>query len=143
MYIMYIYLIAIGQLRLWWLLANRLTLLPMFFWQIIKLSLHNLTRCHYKLTLFVMFSGICCHLGVLLFLSTFCCDSEERSYQTEVETRANEHVTIYIRQDWNLFTSDNVFIQIQNNITLLLPWFGRSAKYGMNFYSVSIEEDIL
>ena len=93
----------------------------MIFWQMIKLSLHNLKRCHYKLTLFVMFTGICCHLGVLLFLSTFCCDSEERSYQTEVETRANEHVTIYIRQDWNLFTSDNVFIQIQNNITLLLP----------------------
>ena len=41
-----------------------------------------------KLTLFEVFTGIYCHLGVLLFLSTFCCDSEERSYQTEVETRA-------------------------------------------------------
>ena len=49
----------------------------------------------FKTSFAIISTGICCHLlAVLLFLSTFCCDSEERSYQTEVETRANEHVTI-------------------------------------------------
>ena len=48
----------------------------------------------FKISFVIISTGKCCHLGVLLFLSTFCCDSEERSYQTEVENRANEHVTI-------------------------------------------------
>ena len=50
----------------------------------------------FKISFAIISTGKCCPLGVLLFLSTFCCDSEERSYQTEVETRANEHVTIFV-----------------------------------------------